>query len=57
MTEGQGKKMGIGALFIPGGLFLGMGTGWAFDNFVPGLFVGLGTGLLVFTLILLVLRD
>lgn len=29
------------ALFIPAGLLLGMGLGFAFDNVVAGLFIGL----------------
>ncbi|MCF7834839.1 hypothetical protein K9M48_02165 [Candidatus Gracilibacteria bacterium] len=41
------KKTGEG-LFIPGGLLLGMGFGFAFDNLVAGLFIGLGLGFIVF---------
>ena len=32
------------ALFIPGGLILGMGIGFAIDALVAGLFIGLGAG-------------
>ena len=45
------------ALLIPAGLFLGMGTGWAFHDLVPGTFVGLGAGLLIFAVILIAVRD
>lgn len=40
-----------GALFIPAGIFLGMGFGFAIDNFVAGLFFGLGLGFLVFAIV------
>jgi hypothetical protein len=33
-------------LFIPAGLFIGMGIGWIFDSLVQGLFIGLGCGFL-----------
>lgn len=39
-----------GALFIPAGLFLGMGFGFVIDNLVGGLFIGLGVGFLFFAL-------
>jgi hypothetical protein len=52
----KGRK-GNSALFIPAGLFLGMGTGWLFGNFLPGMFVGLGAGLLVFAVIMIAVRD
>ncbi len=55
-TKHKGRR-GASALFIPAGLFLGMGTGWAFNNFVSGMFVGLGVGLLVFALVMIAVRD
>jgi F0F1-type ATP synthase assembly protein I len=33
-------------IFIPAGIFLGMGIGWIFDYLVQGLFIGLGAGFL-----------
>ncbi len=51
------RRTRASALFIPAGLFLGTGTGWAFNNLVPGMFVGLGAGLLVFAFIIISLRD
>ena len=35
----------VGVL-VPGGLLIGMGIGWIFDQLVPGLFIGLGAGML-----------
>lgn len=43
-TEEAKKKKDIAGLFIPAGLFLGMGIGWLFGHLVPGLFIGLGVG-------------
>jgi hypothetical protein len=34
-------------LFIPAGLFIGMGVGWALGHMVPGLLAGLGVGFLL----------
>lgn len=48
--EQKPKKTGSGgasAVFIPAGLFIGMGAGFAVDNLVQGLFIGLGVGFLV----------
>lgn len=40
------KKKGEnpGALFIPAGLFLGFGFGFAFGNIPAGMFIGFGLG-------------
>lgn len=45
------NKEDRGALFIPAGLFLGMGWGFFADKFVAGLFLGLGIGFLLFALV------
>jgi hypothetical protein len=45
------NKPDRGALFIPAGLFLGMGWGFISYNFVGGLFMGLGAGFLLFALV------
>ena len=45
-SEESRQKKDISGLFIPAGLFLGMGIGWIFGQLVPGLFVGLGAGFL-----------
>jgi hypothetical protein len=48
---------GSSALFVPAGLFLGVGTGWAFGSMVSGLLVGLVAGLLVFAMIAVAKHD
>ena len=41
------KKRGdLAGLFIPAGLFIGMGIGFITDNLVAWLFIGLGAGFL-----------
>lgn len=39
-----------GGLFIPGGLLMGMGFGFLFNNVPAGLFIGLGLGFILFAL-------
>ena len=51
------KKKNAGGLFIPAGLFIGMGIGWALGFLVQGMFIGLGVGFLAFGIIMLVARD
>ncbi len=53
----KGKRRNAGALFIPAGLFIGMGVGWAVGNLVPPMFIGLGAGFFVFAVIALLVRD
>jgi len=45
------EKKGISGLFIPAGLFLGMGIGWVFGYLVQGLFIGLGVGFLAMAIV------
>ena len=45
-TEESKKRWAVSGLFIPAGLFIGMGIGWAFGYPVQGLFIGLGIGFL-----------
>lgn len=40
------RRWTISGLFIPAGLFIGMGIGWALGYLVQGLFIGLGAGFL-----------
>ena len=47
------KKSGPGALFIPAGLFLGFGIGFAFNNIPAGMFIGFGAGFLAFIIYIL----
>ena len=53
----KAKKKGAGGLFIPAGLFIGMGIGWVLGYLVQGMFIGLGLGFLVFAIIMLMMRD
>jgi len=43
------KKM-YGGLFIPAGLFIGMGIGFLFHQMLAGIFLGLGVGYLLFSI-------
>jgi hypothetical protein len=49
-TRLQRKSKGEGGLFIPAGLFLGFGIGFAFNNIPAGMFIGLGVGFLAFVI-------
>lgn len=40
-----------GALFIPAGLFIGMGLGFLYYRLVEGMFLGLGAGFLLFAIV------
>lgn len=40
------KKWEVPGLFVPAGLFLGFGIGWALGYLPQGIFVGLGIGFL-----------
>ena len=48
--ESSSSKYGLGGLFIPAGIFIGMGVGFIIDNLVGGLFVGMGLGFFAFAL-------
>lgn len=41
------KREDSSGLFIPGGLFIGMGIGFLIGELVAGLFIGLGAGFLL----------
>jgi len=38
------RRRNAGALFIPAGIFLGLGLGFIVDNLVGGIMVGFGLG-------------
>jgi len=57
METKKSKRKGASGLFIPAGLFIGMGVGWAFDYLVPGMFIGLGAGFFLFALVMVLMRD
>lgn len=42
--ERRKKKKEKGAIFIPAGLFLGFGIGFAVNNIPAGFFIGFGAG-------------
>lgn len=42
----KNKKEDISGLFIPAGLFIGIGLGFALDNLVAWTLLGLGVGFL-----------
>lgn len=46
----EAKKSSPGALFIPAGILLGFGIGFAVSNIPAGMFIGLGAGFLAFAL-------
>ena len=51
------KRKNSAGLFIPVGLFIGMGVGWAMGYLVQGMFIGLGVGFLIFGIIMVTVRD
>jgi len=55
--EKKSKWKTAGGLFIPAGLFIGMGIGWAMDHLIAGLFIGLGGGFLLYGIATLMARD
>lgn len=44
-------KKDHGGLFIPAGIFLGMGIGFLLNQLVAGIFIGLGVGFLLFGIV------
>lgn len=46
-------KKGVGGLFIPAGIFIGMGIGFLIDQLVPSMFIGLGAGFVLFAISLI----
>lgn len=57
MAKDKKDRSGAGALFIPGGLFLGFGIGFLFNNLVPWVFLGLGAGFIAFAISLFLQRK
>ncbi len=50
-TNSQKELNDRAGLFIPAGLFMGMGVGFFTDQLVGGMFVGLGAGFLLMGLV------
>ncbi len=46
-----------GALFIPGGVLLGLGVGFLMGNIPAGLFIGLGAGFFCFAIAMILGRK
>lgn len=51
------KEKDIAGLFIPAGLFLGMGVGFLINQLLGGIFVGLGVGFLLMAMVSLVKKK
>jgi hypothetical protein len=47
----KNKEEDYAGLFVPAGLLIGMGMGFAFGNLVAGLFIGMGGGFLVMAIV------
>ena len=54
MKRSSKKNKEVQGLFIPGGLFIGMGIGIIVDQLVGGLFIGLGVGFVLMAVSLLI---
>jgi polyferredoxin len=50
------RKEESGALFIPAGIFLGLGFGFLYNDLVAGLFIGMGVGFILFAITALLKR-
>ena len=57
MAEKGKKGKDMGGLFIPAGLFIGMGFGFIYNNLIAGLFIGLGAGFAAFGLSALIFKK
>lgn len=59
MAKKENKKddKGAGGLFIPAGIFVGMGVGFLVNNVPAGLFIGMGCGFAAFGLSLLIKKK
>jgi len=55
--ESRDRRKTFGGIFIPAGLFIGMGIGWLVDYMVAGLFIGLGAGFAAYATVMLTGRD
>jgi len=53
----KSKRKGASALFIPAGLFIGMGVGFLTNTLVSSMFIGLGAGFLLFALVMVLVKD
>jgi hypothetical protein len=51
VEDKKDSRRANGALFIPAGIFLGLGYGFLISNIPAGLFIGLGLGFVAFAII------
>jgi len=56
-TKKKNRVRNAAQFFIPGGLLIGLGVGWAIDYLVVGLVIGLGGGFILYGLAMLLIRD
>lgn len=49
-SKNNDSKWEVAGIFVPAGMFIGMGIGWALGYLVQGLMIGLGAGLLMMAL-------
>jgi hypothetical protein len=55
-AEQEMRRNNGAGIFIPAGIFLGLGAGFLFNNIPAGLFVGLGAGFLLFAIFMVIDR-
>lgn len=44
----RNERYGRGMLFVPAGLFIGFGLGYANETIVPGMCIGIGIGFAIY---------
>ncbi|MFH1427636.1 MAG: hypothetical protein ABIG60_03865 [Patescibacteria group bacterium] len=54
---GHNHKKNPGALFIPGGVILGLGFDFLMDTMPAGLFIGLGLGFVAFAVSMFIKKS
>ena len=57
VMQEQPKSRRVSALFIPAGLFVGMGIGYLTGHFLPGLFIGMGAGFVISAVFMLLRKQ
>lgn len=51
IEKSKGRRDGAEGIFIPAGLLIGIGMGFAYNNVAAGTLIGLGAGFLVMAVI------
>ena len=57
MADKKKRNKDMGGLFIPAGLFIGMGFGFIYNSLVAGIFIGLGAGFAAYGLSALIFKK